>query len=95
MGRVILHQPVVHRTVRCAPDMSGAQASALDEQVALGKTQRSMAIIHRTVCCAPDYPVSPRPTVDFTTADQRSVVEPPRLFQLKCPSRTLKGSNTT
>jgi hypothetical protein len=23
-----------------------------------------------------------------------SVAEPPELFQLKCPSRTLKGSNT-
>jgi hypothetical protein len=25
---------------------------------------------------------------------QRGVAEPPELFQLKCPSRTLKGSNT-
>jgi hypothetical protein len=37
MGRVILHQPTVQRTVRCAWDMCGAQASALDEQVALEK----------------------------------------------------------
>jgi hypothetical protein len=30
------------------------------------------------------------PTVVHLTA----VAEPPELFQLKCPSRTLKGSNT-
>jgi hypothetical protein len=34
------------------------------------KTQRSAAIIHQTVRCAPDCLVSPRPTVDFTTASQ-------------------------
>jgi hypothetical protein len=28
------------------------------------------------------------------SSDEENVAEPPELFQLKCPSRTLKGSNT-
>jgi hypothetical protein len=40
--------------------------------------------------------VIPAPTRDVSICALAlsNVAEPPELFQLKCPSRTLKGSNT-
>jgi hypothetical protein len=36
----------------------------------------------------------PSKTATEPAAEDPTVAEPPELFQLKCPSRTLKGSNT-
>src|SRR5690242_6507125 len=41
------------------------------------------------------YTVGRHPSIkDGLGFRKEAVVEPPKLFQLKCPSRTLKGSNT-
>ena len=52
---------IIHRTVRCTPDMSGAPRKVvLRNTPASGFLPRRSAIIHRTVRCAPDCPVQPR-----------------------------------
>ena len=49
---------IIHRTVRCAPDMSGAPwKDGLRNSPASGFHSSRSAIIHRTVRCAPDCPV--------------------------------------
>jgi hypothetical protein len=62
---------IIHRTVRCAPDMSGApRKRSLRNSPASGSRGSRSAKIHRTVRCAPDCPVCQRsngyfaPTVD-------------------------------
>ena len=52
---------IIHRTVRCTPDMSGApRKSGLRNSPASGFHFSRSAIIHRTVRCAPDCPVYQR-----------------------------------
>ena len=52
---------IIHRTVRCAPDMSGAPRKlGLPNSPASGSRGSRSAIIHRTVRCAPDCPVCQR-----------------------------------
>ena len=52
---------IIHRTVRCAPDMSGAPRKlGLLNSPASGSRGSRSAIIHRTVRCAPDCPVCQR-----------------------------------
>ena len=49
---------IIHRTVRCAPDMSGAPTNrGLRNSSSSGFHDSRSAIIHRTVRCAPDCPV--------------------------------------
>jgi hypothetical protein len=52
---------IIHRTVRCTPDMSGApRKSGLRNSPASGIHYSCSAKIHRTVRCAPDCPVYQR-----------------------------------
>jgi hypothetical protein len=52
---------IIHRTVRCAPDMSGApRKHGLRNSPASGLRGSRSAKIHRTVRCAPDCPVYQR-----------------------------------
>jgi hypothetical protein len=52
---------IIHRTVRCAPDMSGAPRKlGLRNSPASGSRGSRSAKIHRTVRCAPDCPVCQR-----------------------------------
>ena len=52
---------IIHRTVRCAPDMSGApRKRGLRNSPASGSRGSRSAKIHRTVRCAPDCPVCQR-----------------------------------
>jgi hypothetical protein len=52
------HSAIIHRTVRCAPDMSGApRKGGLRNSPASGFHFSRSAIIHRTVRCTPDCPV--------------------------------------
>jgi hypothetical protein len=52
---------IIHRTVRCTPDMSGApRKSSLRNSPASGIHFSCSAKIHRTVRCAPDCPVYQR-----------------------------------
>jgi hypothetical protein len=52
---------IIHRTVRCAPDMSGApRKGGLRNSPASGFHSSRSAIIHRTVRCTPDCPVQQR-----------------------------------
>jgi len=52
------HSAIIHRTVRCAPDMSGApRKGGTRNSPASGFHYSRSAIIHRTVRCAPDCPV--------------------------------------
>jgi hypothetical protein len=52
------HSAIIHRTVRCAPNMSGApRKGGLRNSPASGFHSSRSAIIHRTVRCAPDCPV--------------------------------------
>ena len=52
---------IIHRTVRCAPDMSGAPTNrGLRNSSSSGFHDSRSAIIHRTVRCAPDCPVCQR-----------------------------------
>ena len=52
---------IIHRTVRCAPDMSGApRKRGLRNSSASGSRGSRSAKIHRTVRCAPDCPVCQR-----------------------------------
>jgi hypothetical protein len=52
---------IIHRTVRCAPDMSGAPRKVgLRNSSASGSRGNRSAKIHRTVRCAPDCPVCQR-----------------------------------
>jgi hypothetical protein len=52
---------IIHRTVRCTPDMSGApRKSGLRNSPASGTHFGHSAIIHRTVRCTPDCPVQQR-----------------------------------
>jgi hypothetical protein len=52
------HSAIIHRTVWCAPDMSGApRKGGLRNSPASGFHSSRSAIIHRTVRCAPDCPV--------------------------------------
>jgi hypothetical protein len=52
---------IIHRTVRCAPDMSGAPRNrGLRNSPASGSRGSRSAKIHRTVRCAPDCPVRQR-----------------------------------
>ena len=49
---------IIHRTVRCTPDMSGApRKDGLRNSPASGIHFSCSAIIHRTVRCTQDYPV--------------------------------------
>ena len=49
---------IIHRTIRCAPDMSGApRKRGLRNSPASGSRGSRSAKIHRTVRCAPDCPV--------------------------------------
>jgi hypothetical protein len=52
---------IIHRTVRCAPDMSGAprKRGLRNSPASVSRGSRS-AKIHRTVRCAPDCPVCQR-----------------------------------
>jgi hypothetical protein len=55
------HSAIIHRTVRCTPDMSGApRKSGLRNLPASGFHSSRSAIIHRTVRCTPDCPVQQR-----------------------------------
>jgi hypothetical protein len=57
---------IIHRTVRCAPDMSGApRKRGLRNSPALGSRGSRSAKIHRTVRCAPDCPVYQRGNGSF------------------------------
>jgi hypothetical protein len=52
---------IIHRTVRCTPDMSGApKKSGLRNSPASGIHFCCFAKIHRTVRCTPDCPVQQR-----------------------------------
>jgi hypothetical protein len=52
------HSAIIHRTVRCTPDMSGApRKDGLRNSPASGIHFSRSAIIHRTVRCTPDCPV--------------------------------------
>ena len=52
---------IIHRTVRCTPDMSGApRKSGLRNSPASGIHFGCFAKIHRTVRCTPDCPVQQR-----------------------------------
>jgi hypothetical protein len=52
------HSAIIHRTVRCAPDMSGApRKGGLRNSPTSGFHFSRFAIIHRTVRCTPDCPV--------------------------------------
>ena len=52
---------IIHRTVRCAPDMSGApRKRGLRNSPASDSRGSRSAKIHRTVRCAPDCPVYQR-----------------------------------
>jgi hypothetical protein len=58
LGNFRGHSAIIHRTVRCAPDMSGApRKGGLRNSPASGFHSSRSAIIHRTVQCAPDCPV--------------------------------------
>jgi hypothetical protein len=55
------HSAIIHRTVRCTPDMSGApRKGGLRNSPASGINFGCFAKIHRTVRCAPDCPVQQR-----------------------------------
>ena len=57
---------IIHRTVRCAPDMSGApRKRGLRNSSASGSRGSRSAKIHRTVRCAPDCPVCQRSNVSL------------------------------
>jgi hypothetical protein len=57
---------IIHRTVRCAPDMSGApRKRGLRNSPASGSRGSRSAKIHRTVWCAPDCPVYQRSNGSF------------------------------
>ena len=57
---------ISHRTVRCAPDMSGApRKRGLRNSPASGSRGSRSAKIHRTVRCAPDCPVYQRSNGSF------------------------------
>jgi hypothetical protein len=57
---------IIHRTVRCAPDMSGApRKRGLQNSPASGLRGSRSAKIHRTVRCAPDCPVYQRSNGSF------------------------------
>jgi hypothetical protein len=59
---------IIHRTVRCAPDMSGAPRNrGLRNSPASGSRGSRSAIIHRTVRCAPDCPVNHGATATSAT----------------------------
>jgi hypothetical protein len=61
---------IIHRTVRCTPDMSGApRKSGLRNSPASGIHFNRFAIIHRIVQCAPDCPVCTG--LSGVTAEQR------------------------
>jgi hypothetical protein len=52
------HSAIIHRTVRCTPDMSGApRKGGLRNSPASGFHSSRSAIIHRTVRCTPYCPV--------------------------------------
>jgi hypothetical protein len=52
------HSAIIHRTVRCTPDMSGAsRKGGIWNSPASGINFGCFAKIHRTVRCAPDCPV--------------------------------------
>jgi hypothetical protein len=52
------HSAIIHRTVRCAPDMSGApRKGSLQNSPASGFYFSCSAKNHRTVRCTPDCPV--------------------------------------
>jgi hypothetical protein len=57
---------IIHRTVWCAPDMSGApRKRGLRNSPASGSRGSRSAKIHRTVRCAPDCPVYQRGNGSF------------------------------
>ena len=77
---------IIHRTVRCAPDMSGAPRKlGLLNSPASGSRGSRSAKIHRTVRCTPGCPVCQRSnghlratvdsakcTVEFRVSEQKS-----------------------
>jgi hypothetical protein len=66
---------IIHRTVRCTPDMSGApRKSGLRNSPASGIHFSSSAIIHRTVRCTPNCPVYTG--LSGVTAGQRLILAP-------------------
>ena len=90
---------IIHRTVRCAPDMSGAPRKGdLRNSSASGFHSSRSAIIHRTVRCAPDCPVHLRSNSYFrrqrlpaTAFNARAESESPmpahRTVNSACPVR--------
>jgi hypothetical protein len=96
------HSAIIHRTVRCAPDMSGApRKGGLRNSPASGFHCSRSAIIHRTVRCAPDCPVHLRsndyfrrqrlPATAFNARAARAESESPmpahRTVNSACPVR--------
>jgi hypothetical protein len=66
---------IIHRTVRCTPDMSGApRKSGLRNSPASGILFGCSAIIHRNVRCTPDCPVYTG--LSGVTAGQRLLLAP-------------------
>jgi hypothetical protein len=65
-GILSSRRAIIHRTVRCAPDMSGAlrKRGLQNSPASVSRGSRS-AKIHRTVRCAPDCPVYQRSNGSF------------------------------